>query len=150
MGGIKNVINSNELSVAKFKFVVIGLPPILFLEVKGLEKETEEAILPDQTTVSGGRTKAGSFTAKVPAHHLVEIAALEMWHEQGIDPVSPNYKKSATLMFLSKDNSAFKMWNVKGCWCKKEKVPDGDLKDQGNEAEIEYTFAFDDIKASAI
>ena len=145
--GLKNVIAADELGVNKFKFLVNGIIPIFFLEVKGLETEVESATLPDQTTVSGGRKKISTFTGKVPAHHLVEVRALEEWQKQSVDPVDPGYKKSGTLIFQSKTGLKLKAWNIKGCWCSKEKLPDADLKDEGNEAEVEFTFMADDIKA---
>lgn len=144
--GIKNVIAADELALNKFKFLVSGIIPVFFTEVRGLETEMENATLPDQTTVSGGRKKVSTFTAKMPAHHLIEVRALEEWLKQSEDPVDPGYKKPATLLFLSKTGSKLKAWNIKGCWCSKEKLPDADLKDEGNMAEVEFTFMADDVK----
>lgn len=144
---IKNVIEADELAINKFKFIVAGMVPIFCLDVKGLKRELETATLPDQTAVTGGRPKVGSFTLRLPTHHFGENKALENWLKEGIDPVDPNYKKSATLLFLSKTNMKMKAFNIKGCFCSGMTPPDADLKDEGNEAETEWAFQYDDVKA---
>lgn len=144
--GIKNVIAPDELSLNKYKLLVSGIIPIFFTEVKGAKDEVEIATLPDQTVVSGGRSKVGNLTVKMPAHHLIELRAMEEWKEQAKDPTDPNYKKPCTLLFLSKSNQLLKAWNIKGCFVNGEKPPDGDLKNAGDMAEVEFDLQYDEIK----
>lgn len=146
MSSIKGVIAPDELAVSKGKLLVAGFIPILFTEIKGLKAELETADLPDQTRVSGGRTKCGDFTVKLPAHHFAEVRLLEEWHKKSQDPVDPDYKKSATLIFFAKSDRKFKAWNVKGVFVSGETLPDMDLANQGDAAMVEFTMAFDDIK----
>jgi hypothetical protein len=146
MSSIKGVIAPDELAVNKGKLLVAGFIPILFVEIKGLKAEMETADLPDATRVSGGRTKPGDFTAKLPAHHFAEVRLLEEWQKMGQDPVDPDYKKSGTLIFLAKSDRKFKAWNIKGMFVSGETLPDAELANQGDAAMVEFTFAYDDIK----
>jgi hypothetical protein len=144
MDMIKGVISPDELKVNKGKLLIAGMAPILCTEIKGIAFEMEKANLPDATTVTGGRIKPGEFTIKVPAHHLVEVRLLEEWMKQAKDCVNSDYKKTATMMFFSASCTKFKAWNMTGVWCFKEVLPDAELKDEGNEAEIEFGFSYDD------
>lgn len=146
---VKCVINPDELKVNKGKLIVAGIVPILCTEIKGLKAEGELATLPDQTNVSGGRNKAGTFTIKIPAHHFITVRALEEWKKKAMDPQDTDTKKSATLIFLSGTNLKFKSWALEGVWVVTETMPDMELKDEGNEAEVEFTLSFDDINPIA-
>lgn len=142
---LKGTIRAGHLPVNKFKLLVVGLPPLTALSVSGIEEELESVELPDRTRASGGQTKSFIFTAKFPAHHKAEIDALEKWLVDGTDPVDANYKKSASLVQESIDAKQTRSWTLFGCWITKHKLPDFEMKNAGDMAEMEYTFSVDDI-----
>jgi hypothetical protein len=142
---VKGVITPDELSKNKGKLLIGGIP-ILFTKISAPTLELDTADLPDATRVSGGRSKPGDFTGSVPAHHFPEVRFLEDLYKKGLDPVDPEYKKSATLIFFSKTGTKFKSWNLKGCFCNKMTPPEHDLSNSGEMAEVEVGFSFDDIE----
>jgi hypothetical protein len=143
---IKGVIEPEHIAVNKYELAVIGLPPLTPTSIGGLEQELETVTLPDRTVASGGNTKALETTIAIPAHHRVEIAAMEKWCIDGEDPVAPDYKKAATLIMKRisiKDGLAF---SLTGVFAKKKKTPDLEMSNEGDMAVIEYTLSIDSIE----
>lgn len=143
---MKQVLLPDHIPLNDFNLIVVGGPAqIQFITIDGLEKELETVDLPDRTKATGGNTKAIEFTATHPIHHVVEDAFLELWLEEGKDPVSPLYKKPATLVVQSISRLVTRSFNLVGMF--PSKVKTGDL-DMGNEGELhvkEWTFTVDDV-----
>jgi len=125
--------------------LVAGLPPILFTEISGLEEELETVDLPDRTKASGGNTLPVEWTAMHPLHHIVEETALELWFKEGQDPVSPTYKKDATLLIFSNTGQVIKTYALPGTFISKRTIPDLDKANEGEMAANEWTFNSDEV-----
>lgn len=143
--GLKFVIQPDHLPVNNFVLTVVGLPPITFTKVGGLSLELESVDLPDKTQASTGRTKAGETEVEVPSHHLAEIAAMDAWYREGRDPVSPTYKKVATLTNYSGTTLIQKIITLIGVFVSKSGSPDMDMDDDGKMSVMKYTLKWDDL-----
>jgi hypothetical protein len=143
--GEKFVIQQDHIPVNKYRLTVPTLPPITFVSIGALEKELDKVDLPDRTTASTGRTKPGETEVKVPAHHAVEIAAMEAWFQEGKDPISPTYKKVGTLTLISGTRLFTKPLTIIGMWIYKGATPDLEMNDDGEMAVMTYTACWDDI-----
>lgn len=141
---MKGVLQPDHIPLNNYQLRVRDLPDITFVSIGGLEKELENVDLPDRTAASGGHTKAGKFVAKVPLHHLTEIAALEQWLEDSKDPVAPDYKKSGTLIFPSISGNVRKQYVIVGLFPCLQKGADVEMSNEGEEHEQEWTFRYDD------
>lgn len=142
---MKGEIQPDHMPVNKYTFQIIGLIPITATEVSGIEDELETTELPDRTVASGGNRKATEFTAMVPMHHTAEQAALEIWFRESQDPVSPGYKKPCTLTHESISGNASRTFSLAGVFPKKRKLPDLEQKNEGELAQVEWTFSADDV-----
>lgn len=143
---LKGTIAPDHIPVNNFELIIAGLPPITFVEVSGLPDEIETVQLPDRTMASGGNSKALELTAKIMAHHIIEVAALDLWwiESGGLDsPVLPTYKKLATLINRSISGLNARVVTLTGMFPKKRKTSDLKMDDEGKPAEIEYTFSVD-------
>ena len=101
--------------------------------------------LPDRTKASGGNTKPVEFTAMHPKHHTIEDAFLELWFLEGQDPVSPLYKKAATLVIQSISRLVTRTYNLIGLFPSKRKTADLDMANEGELNTTEWTFNCDRI-----
>ncbi len=142
---MKGSILQDHIPVNNFDLIVIGLPRIYFIQVSGIEEELQIVSLPDRTQASGGNTLPFEFTAMQPMHHVVERAALEIWFKEGQDPVSPLYKKPATLLHKTIGGSLDGRFAMIGLFVSKRKLPDLDKNNDGDMAMVEWTFKGDDI-----
>lgn len=141
---MKGSVKPNHIPVNNFELIVIGLPPILFTEISGLEDETQTVDLPDRTKASGGNdTGAKEFTGSMFEHHTVERAAMELWFKQGRDPVDPLYKKAGTLIKRDISGAVASTTTLVGLWVTKKGTPDLDLANEGDPAMLEWTFSAD-------
>ena len=141
---MKGVIKEDHIPINKYEIIVAGMPPLLFTEILGLEKELQTTDLPDRTTASGGNTGPVEFTAKQPMHHTVEVAAMELWLQEGQDPVTPTYKKAGTLIRKSLTGNVVNTTTIIGLYVSKKKEPDLEMANEGEMAAIEWTFKADD------
>jgi len=142
---LKNQINPDHAADNKYELEVVTLPKITFIEVSGFEEETEMVDMPDRTKQSGGQSKPFEFTAKVPLHHTAEIAACDIWYEQGKDPVSPDYEKVGTMNYKTIGDNVAKTYTLLGMKCSKRKTPDVAMSNEGEVAANEYTFWVDEM-----
>lgn len=142
---LKNTIKPNHAPINKYELLVLGLPSILFTEVSGIEQEIQKVDLPDRTSASGGQTSPFEITAMLPLHHDTELAACESWYKEGQDPVTPTYKKTATMIYKSIDNTVAKSYSLLGMWISKIKMPDTEMANEGEMAQVELTFTVDDF-----
>lgn len=143
--GMKGKIQANHIPLNKYKLLVIGLPGLTPTSVSGIEEELDVVTLPDRTQASGGNTKPGEFTIKLPMHHLVEQSAMEAWYKESQDPVSPTYKKPGTLIYTSIGDTTLKSYTLVGLFPSKRKLPDAEMTNEGEMAEVEWTLKYDDI-----
>jgi len=141
---MKGSVQPNHAPKNNFELIVVGLPPILFTEVGGIENEIEFVDMPDRTQASGGNTKGSEFPVKLFEHHTVERAAMDLWFAEGKDPVNPTYKKVGTLIKRGIDGSVVSTQTLIGLCIKKRKTDDLDLANEGEPAMVEYTMWADD------
>ena len=142
---MKGVIKPDHIPVNKYELFVVGLPPIGFVKVSGIEEQVDAVELPDRTIATGGRTKPVDFKVEVPMHHTVEQAAMEIWLREAQDPVTPTYKKPATLIHRSLSGETLRTDTLLGLWVKSRKLPDLELNNDGDMAVVEYGLQADDI-----
>ena len=144
---MKGSIQPDHIPKNKYQLIIMGLPPITFTKVSGLEEELETVDLPDRTTASGGNTKAVEFTASMPTHHTSERIALENWYVQCRDPVSPAYKHVGSLVKQSLTGINLVTYVLQGLYPCKRSTPDVEMSNEGELDEIEWTFKADQIFA---
>jgi hypothetical protein len=145
MGTMKGKVQADHMPVNKYSLFIVGMPPIMFTKVSGIEEELQTVDLPDRTSASGGHTAPVEFTAESMMHHSVERYALELWYKEGQDPVSPLYKKVGTLIHHSLTGDKLATYTLIGCFVKKRKLPDLEMANEGEPAVIEWTFKADQV-----
>lgn len=143
---MKGSIQPDHIPANKYRLIVVGMPPLLFTEISGIEDEVETTDLPDRTVASSGTKKAVEFTAMAPAHHGAQRAAMELWYKGAQDPIAPDYKKQATLVQESGTGRIVMRHELSGLFVHKRKLPDMKMEDEGTMSSIEYTFKADNIE----
>jgi len=144
---MKGAVQSGHIPVNNYTLLIVGMPPILFTEISGLEQETDKVTLPDRTVASGGNEKPSEFTGSTFEHHTVELAALEIWRREGIDPVVPTYKKVGTLIKRDIHGAIKSTRTLIGLWITKRSDSDLELANEGEPAMIEWSFSVDKIES---
>lgn len=144
---LKGLLQEDHIPVNKYEMVVVGLavPTITFTNITGLEFELGVIELPDRTKASGGQRGTAEIVGQVPLHHVAEIAAMDLWYEEGLDPVTATYKKAGTMIYLRGTGQVGKTYSMMGIWVSKRKTPDLDMEDDGEMAVNEYTMQVDDM-----
>jgi len=143
--GLKGTIQPDHIPLNKYQLIVLGMPPLDFTTIAGLEEELDTVELPDRTVVTGGRTKPVEFTAKLPMHHTVQQAAVELWFQESQDPVSPTYKKPGTLILTSLTGGTVRSFSFPDIFPAKRTIPDFEMNNEGEMAEEEWMFKASDI-----
>ena len=113
---LKGQIQPDHIPNNKYELNIVGLPPITFVKVSGLENEVAGVELPDRTMATGGQRGTSESTVEVPNHHSVDVATMELWYEEGVDPVSPFYKKAGVLVQISGSGIVRRSWSLTGVW----------------------------------
>jgi len=142
---MKGSIQANHVSKNNFELQIVGLPPITFIEVGDIPEQVDKVDLPDRTRASGGTKQAGEFTAVVPSHHDVEVAAMEAWFKEAQDPVSPTYKKSGVLIKKGIDGTVVRSYSFVGLWVSERNLSSVAMENEGEMDAIEFLLNFDDI-----
>lgn len=142
---MKGVLKKDHIPVNKYELLVLGLAPITFTEISGIEEELETVDLPDRTVGIGGNTKPVEFTAKIPLWHTAEVLQLEAWFAQCKDPVSPAAKKAGTLILSSISGANLKTFTLVDMFPSKRALPDLAMENEGEYAFEEWTFRADDM-----
>jgi hypothetical protein len=142
---MKGALQGDHIPLNKYQLIVLGMPELTFTEIGGLEEELETVDLPDRTVASGGQTKPVEFTAMLPAHHMVQQAAMELWFKEGQDPVLSTYKKTGTLMLKSISGNTIRTYSLLGLFVSKRATPDLEMANEGEMAGIEWTFKADQM-----
>ncbi len=143
---MKGVIEAGHIPVNKWAFKVLGAPPLTITEQSGIEDELEVAELPDRTVASGGNRKAIEFDLTMPEHHAVEQLYMEAWYKSSQDPVTPDYKRPATLIHYDIHGTAKRTWTILGVFPKKRGTADREMADEGQMASVVWTMSGDDIE----
>lgn len=142
---MKGQISADHIPISKYQLLIVGLPPITFTEISGIEEELLTTDLPDKTTASSGETAPmDDFTAMVPVHETNQITALETWFSLCKDPVSPFYKKEGTLILQSISGSIVRSYAIINIFPRKRKLPDLEMEAAGDIALMEWTFRADE------
>ena len=143
---MKGSIQPGHIPVNKYTLLFVGLPTLTPTEISGLEEELQTVDLPDRTKASGGNTGPSEFTMMIPAHHTVEILAMEAWFAEGQDPVTPTYKKAGSLLMESGSLvGPTRTINLMGAFVTKRKMPDLEMANDGDMATYEWTISVDQI-----
>lgn len=146
---MKQTLLPDHIPQNNYHLIVLGGPPLIqFTKVDGIDEELETVDLPDRTKASGGNTKAFDFKAEHPEHHVLEDLFLEFWFREGQDPVSPFYKKPCVLLAQSISRIQTKAYNLLGVFISKRKLPDREMKNEGEMTVKEWTFCGDRILAT--
>lgn len=142
---MKGALSPDHMPQNKWRLTVRGLPPLLFVQVNGLEEEMDRVELPDRTAATGGRSKPFEFTVMQPMHHTAEVDAMENWYQQGKDRVSLEYKKPGIITFESLSGINRRSYTLTGLWVSKRSPSDLDMDNDGDEVEIEWTLSCDEM-----
>lgn len=142
---LKGAIKPDHIPVNKYVMSVVALLPLTFTEISGIEEETDVIDLPDRTRASGGNSQPFEFTVMQPMHHTAEVAAMEVWFQEGKDPVTPTFKKPVTLRYISGTGAIERQYAILGAWVSKRKLPDLSMENEGEMAQIEWTFQADSL-----
>lgn len=143
---MKGSINPGHIPVNKYRLQIVGLPKLTPVTVSGIEEELQTTDLPDRTKASGGNTGPSEVTIAIPAHHSIEIAAMEQWFADSQDPVAPNYKKNGSLRMQSVALiGADRTINLVGVFPTKRKMPDLEMANEGEMASYEWTLSVDQV-----
>jgi hypothetical protein len=143
---MKGVIKPDHMPTNKYELVIVGLPPLTPVTMTGMEDEIETHDMPDKTVVSSGNRKASEFEIAIPMHHSVEMAAMEVWFQEGQDPVSPAYKKAGTAIYKSISENVLRVYALVGAYPSKRKLPDAEMAAEGDMANVTWTIKVDDHK----
>lgn len=142
---MKGAIQPDHIAVNNYELLVLGLPPLTPTEISGIEDELQTVDLPDRTTASGGNRGPGDWTMMLPMHHLVEQGAMEAWLLEAQDPVSPGYKKVATLIHKSISVTVLRTFSLLGLYTYKRTLPDLEMENDGEIALVEWAMKHNDI-----
>lgn len=142
---MKGTIQNDHMPLNKFQLLVAGLPPLTLVTMSGIEDELQTVDMPDRTVASGGNRGMVEFTGAIPAHHLIEQSAMEIWFAECQDPVSPTYKKIGTLIMQSITGTVLRSFSMDGLFLSKRALPEFDMNNEGEMAVIEWTFRADNV-----
>lgn len=142
---MKGRIKPDHIKVNEFELRIAGVLTLFPIEVTGIEKENPSIDLPDNTTAAGGNPKPIEFVVKVAAHHKDEVVYWNQWAEAAVGVQGPLYKRPVVYTMRSGTNKNLLIANLEGVWVTKTKLPDGEMKNDGEIAIIEYTCKADDV-----
>ena len=144
---LKGKIKADHMPVNLVQLNVPGLGAITAVTVGAIEEALERVVLPDRTAASGGQTQPVEFSITVPMHHDVEVRTLDLWYEEGKEPVSPTYKKTGTIRWPSLSGRKKRGYTLAGLFVSGRNLPEGDMSNEGEAAMIEYAMSADVVLA---
>ena len=142
---IKSVLLPDIVQVNKYQLLIVGMPPMTFTAISGIEEELDTVELPDRTVASGGRTKPVEFDVTQPAHHIIERLAMESWFSMCKDPVLPLHKRVATLLLFSQTNLMQVSYMLMGLFPSKRGLPDLEMENEGEMGTLVWTMKADEM-----
>lgn len=143
---MKGQIQPNHIRDNNYSFSVLGLINLTAVEISGIEDTLQTVNLPDRTVASGGNREATEVTLKLPMHHAAEDAAMELWYRESQDPVSPTYKKPATLTYNAGAAGRSRSYTLVGVFPKKRILPEASMESEGEMAVVEWVLSIDDVE----
>lgn len=143
----KGKVQANPIAQHSYQFLVVGMPPLVVTKVGSLEDEIETITLPDRTRHPGGEKPPTEIVITVPSHHTVEQLALELWWEECQHPISPNAKKTGTLVRYRGDGSIGRKFLCTGAFPMKHARGEGDMENADGYVAEDWTLSIDDVKA---
>lgn len=141
----KGTIKPDHIRVNKYTLAVVGMPPLTVVAMDGIDEEIEKVTLPDRTAATGGNSGPLEFSISIPAHHALERAAMDVWVQEGKDPVSPTYKKVGTLILESGTGANVLSRTLNGLWCAGGGTPELEMANEGEMAVIKYSMSADEM-----
>ena len=145
---LKGTLNADHIQLNKYQLLVAGLPPLTPLSVGELSETLQTVELPDRTRATTGNTAPLTFDVEFPAHHHVECNAIELWYQESQDPVSPTYKKAATLVMQSAGETNERSYTLLGMFPTQRATPSLEMENDGEMASITWTFSLDQVLPS--
>lgn len=142
---MKGLLNPDHIPVNNYEMLIVGMTPMVMTSVSGIEEELETTDLPDRTSASGGNTTPVEFSVKIPMHHTVDQAQMELWYSMCKDPVDPQYKRAGTLIHKSISGQTLRTFSLLGLYPKKRGLPDLELENEGELATVEWSFKADQV-----
>lgn len=142
---IKGVVLKDFVQVNKYLLSVTGLPPLVLTAISGIEEELQTTDLPDATKGSGGRTNPVEYDITIPAHHVVEQAAMESWFDECKDPVDPAHKKLAVLTLFTQSGNPLVSFTLPDTFPTKRALPDLELENEGEMAGFVWSMSSDEM-----
>lgn len=143
---MKGAIAPDHIGDNNYQFLVAGLLPLTAVEISGIDEELKTADLPDRTRASGGTRDPVEFDLMVPAHHDLEIAAMEVWYKEAQDPaVLPTYKKPCTLVMPRISGTGGRTYTLVGVFVKGRGIPSMKMDGDGSMQVITYKMSADDV-----
>jgi len=143
---MKGVIETDHIPSNNWQLIVPTAPPLIITEQSGIKDELETTDLPDRTRASGGNRKATEFDITMPAHHAVEQAFMELWFRESQDPVSPGYKKVATLVQFGISGTVKRTWSLTGVFPTARELGDQEMNNEGEMMTVKWSMSADDIE----
>jgi len=142
---VKGALEQNPAQKHRYKMLVVGLNPAELnpTSIDGIEATTGVAELPDRTRISDGVIKAGSFTIKMPVHHVVEMAALKTWYKDTRAKAPSEYKKTVTILHLNGARAIVRTTKLGGVWPEGYSESSLEMGNEGEMGETEWTLSFD-------
>jgi hypothetical protein len=142
---IKGVLKVNREQVNKYQLTIQpGVGAIVLVSIGGLEQELDSTALPDGTVRSGGRGKPGETDIVQPAHHKLEVLAMELWWSLCKNTL-PGYLKLGTLVYFNEYGLPGSKYTLPNIWIKKRKSSDMDLGNEGDMATLTWSISYDDV-----
>lgn len=142
---MKGAIQPDHIGDNKYEFQVLGLVPITATSIGELTETLKTVTLPDMTEASGGTTEPVKFDIEVPAHHDVEIAAMELWYQSCKDPVLPTYKLPCTLVMPRISGAGGRTYTLVGTFITGRGIPAMKMDGDGTMQVIKYPMSCDNI-----
>lgn len=146
---LKGSIKPDHIPNNKFELMIVGavppIPPLTTITVSGIEQALKLVDLPDGTKATAGETDPIEFDVSIPAHHLLEEAAMELWYQEGKNPVSPGYKKGGVLVLKSLTENTRRRYTLVGLFVTKRTLPDLEMGGDGEQVNSTWSMSADDI-----
>lgn len=142
---MKGEIQPNVITVNRYTLSILGIVDLTPVTITGIEDELETSKLPDRTVASNGQRKSTTFTMGLPAHHELEILAMEAWFIEGQDPITPTYKKTVSLTLTAITGTGSRNYTMTGVFPMKRGIPALALADEGTMAVLEWAMSVDNI-----
>lgn len=144
---MKGKIQSDVMPINNYELLVPSVPiPLTITEISGIEDTLNTTELPDKTVVTTGTRQATEVELTMPLHHILEQAAMEVWFKESQGAVSPNYKKTASLIHKSNTGLVLRTFTLVGMFPTKRKLPDLKMEDEGTMGMVVWTFSIDDVE----